>query len=390
MMKKKSVIKDKNLRALSQDPDFRVEEIIPKDKKEAEGKSIQGEKAAKPPRLHSLRVFAVVLAALLCLGLCFAGGSRRADEGKLKNPDKVPSEELVSVTEAEKDQRKAEEKGTDQKTKVVNQTQKTETKETSESGSTQQSTEKPAGEESVKKEPAMVQDTSWQEIIFGDDRKAVITAPIAVEGLTENEKNLTGFRESDFIRSLSAFLGINNIRTSTVTFTGSIACSAGEAAAYTADLKNVSDRKLVVLFFPAFPGKYLFALETVQKEKKAETAPKETERKTEIVTTAAQPAVVQNQQPQTKQETEAEYDAMRLSLKNMSSELSNYLSNPYEMQYGLYDYLFNRGIKNASIASVTDYYIDSEERTATIQVSIEGIGKATVIYHRDDNSYIFQ
>ena len=81
---------------------------------------------------------------------------------------------------------------------------------------------------------------------------------------------------------------------------------------------------------------------------------------------------------------------MRLKLKSVPSELANYLSNSYELQYGLYDYLYNKGIKNATSASVTDYYIDSEDRVATIQINVDGVGSVTAIYDRDQNAYSFQ
>lgn len=228
------------------------------------------------------------------------------------------------------------------------------------------------------------EDLSWQEAIFGSSSKSVITAPMSVTGLTENEKNLTRFRESDFIRSLSAFLVANNIHVSGVTFTGPIACSAGDAAGYAASLNGITDRKLIVLFFPKYPGKYLFALETVEKK---ENPTRQTQAETQAATTQQVPAADTSaaaSQPKN------DYDAMNLTVKKIPGELANYLSNPYELQYALYDYLYGEGYKGIRTASVTDYSIDSEERSASIALSVEGAGKVTCSYSLDHNSYSFQ
>ena len=91
-------------------------------------------------------------------------------------------------------------------------------------------------------------------------------------------------------------------------------------------------------------------------------------------------------EPEPQPETQPEYDAMRLSVKNVSGELSNYLASTYDLQYSLYDYLFHHGIRNAKTARVTSYYIDPEERTASIEISVEGAGNVTAIYDRDANS----
>ena len=56
----------------------------------------------------------------------------------------------------------------------------------------------------------------------------------------------------------------------------------------------------------------------------------------------------------------------------------------------VYDYLFRRGIKNAKTAAVTGYYIDADERTASIEIKVDGVGNVTAIYDRDANSYSFQ
>ncbi len=237
---------------------------------------------------------------------------------------------------------------------------------------------------------AAIDDTKWQETIFGAGESMAMTMQIQVQGLTENERILTGFRESDFIKKLSVFLSANNISTRKATFSGPAACSAISGAAYEAALSGIKDRKLVVVFYPEYPGQYLFCLVKDEKEKTSSgntQAQNQTHQpQVQVQQTQPQTAAAQNTQP----ETQPEYDAMRLSVKNVSEELANYLASTYDLQYSLYDYLFRHGVKNAKTARITSYYIDPEERTASIEINVEGAGNVTAIYDRDGNSYSFQ
>ena len=231
-----------------------------------------------------------------------------------------------------------------------------------------------------------ISDTKWQETIFGGGESMAMTMQIQVQGLTENERTLTGFRESDFIKKLSAFLSANNVSTRKVTFSGPAACSAISGAAYEAALSGVKDRKLIVVFYPEYPGQYLFCLVKDEKETSSSGNTQAQNQSQQPVQTQPQTAAVQNTQP----ETQPEYDAMRLSVSNVSGELANYLASTYDLQYSLYDYLFRNGVKNAKTARVTSYYIDADERTASIEINVEGAGNVTAIYDRDDNSYSFR
>ena len=350
---------------LEEDPDFTVDEIGVKAASEDEPDADMGEeKISSSPGKWKLIILPGLM--LICLLLLFSGGRKKKDD-PAKGAAAKEDTETVSVTEAEKDD-------PDEEAPPAKSSEKNETKET-------------AAETETDHLPPAV-DLSWQNVIFGDYENSIVSYPISISGLTENEKNLTGFRESDFVKSLSSFLSRNNIKTGAVTFTGSIACSARQAAAYTAKMKGIENRKLVILFFPGYPGKYLFALENTVEEKKEETK-KQTERPV-----SSQNVNVPSQQiPQTapsQPQMENEYDAMNLKLTGISSELGNYLSNPYELQYGLYDYLYNKGIRNAKSASVSSYYIDSEDRLATIQIDIAGVGSVTAIYDPGRNEYEYQ
>ena len=376
-MKFKNLFHEKGQKVPGEDPEYKVEQITQDQTADMDS----GEENKHPPHssLRKMHICAFAATVILILLAAVKGLPEKHKTTVSKKTE--PVEEFVSVTEAEKESGEDPESGKAEETETLQKRIEEQIEAAVKENSSDQNG------------AAFGEDTSWQETIFGNPGREVMTSQITISGLTENEKNLTGFRESDFIRSLSAFLVVNNTRTSGVTFTGSIACSAGEAAAYTADLKGIKDRKLIVLFFPRYPGKYLFVLETV-KEKQAQ----ETEKTKNVVQT--QPAdpiqtapvqsIAQTASAVNNSQTEPAYDAMRLNVKKMPDELSNYLANSYELQYSLYDYLYNRGIRNAENASVTDYYIDSDERTAAIQIAIDGVGSVTAIYDRDGNSYDFQ
>lgn len=360
-MRTKNTIHDEKLAALNEDPDFKVAEI---DLSPDGGDVSAGGEEARSPSPPKKYLFIGILAALaLCVILMCLGGGPKKKKVPERSREEI-SEDVVSVTEAGSDVEEL----------------------TAETEKAKPDGAKPETEKN--EDPAPKTDISWQEDIFGYSNAKVIMTPIKVSGLTENEKTLTGFRESDFVKSLSSFLTTNNIQASGVTFKGSIACSAAGAAAYTADIAGVKNKRIVVLFFPKYPGKYLFALEDVPKEEKQEkkAAPSQTEKPAQTTVTIPQQTAVPTSQTQ----SEDTYDAMKLKLTGVSSELGNYLANPYELQYGLYDYLYHHGVRNATSAQVTDYYIDSDEREATIQISISGSGNVTVLYDRDANSYSYQ
>ena len=323
-----------------------------------------GEKKRKSLSRLPLILLAACAVFLLCL-YPWQGKRTRTPETERNEP----SAQFVSVTEA--GTKEAQEKP--EETETV--------KETS------LQTETAPVRETVDKAP----DLSWQDTIFGKGNASVIPSPIRVSGLTENEKNLTGFRESDFIRSLSGFLASNGIRTGAVTFSAPIACSASGAAAYTAALSGTDAYRLIALFFPEYPGKYLFALEDVKTVETRGSAPAQTERKTTPVPASAVQVPVPAARAQSETEESADaYNAMDLSIDALPQELSNYLANPYELQYSLYDYLYRHGVKNVRHASVTDYYIDDTTREAVIQLSADGGNRITAIYDRDGDTYEFR
>ena len=239
--------------------------------------------------------------------------------------------------------------------------------------------------EETARETEHLQDSSWMEDVFGESDNAVVTTPVKVTALTENEKELLHFRESDFIKSLSGFLLEENIKTSEVTFQGSIPFSSKEASAYEAGIKGMDTKNLIVLFYPQYPGRYQFLLVDKEVIKEASLPDQGQTGNRETVQTA--PAL-QNQPPSV--EAENTYDVANLEVRAIPRQLYNYLKNPYELQYGLYDYLYKNGIRNVSTATVSSYEIDADRRSASITLSIDGGRIIKALYLLDSNTYSFQ
>ena len=239
--------------------------------------------------------------------------------------------------------------------------------------------------EETARETEPLQDSSWMETVFGESDNAVVTTPVKVTALTENEKELLHFRESDFIKSLSGFLLEENIKTSEVTFQGSIPFSSKEASAYVAGIKGMDTKNLIVLFYPQYPGRYQFLLVDKEVIKEASLPDQGQTGNRETVQTA--PAL-QNQPLSV--EAENTYDAANLEVRAVPKQLYNYLKNPYELQYGLYDYLYKNGIRNVSTATVSSYEIDADRRSASITLSIDGGRIIKALYLLDSNTYSFQ
>ena len=239
--------------------------------------------------------------------------------------------------------------------------------------------------EETARETEHLQDSSWMEKVFGERDNAVVTTPVKVTGFTENEKELLHFRESDFIKSLSGFFLEEDIKTSEVTFQGSIPFSSKEASAYVAGIKGMDSKNLIVLFYPQYPGRYQFLL--VDKDAIMEASMPNQGQTGNRETVQTAPAL-QNQPLSV--EAENTYDAANLEVRAVPKQLYNYLKNPYELQYGLYDYLYKNGIRNVSTATVSSYEIDADRRSASITLSIDGGRIIKALYLLDSNTYSFQ
>ena len=341
-------MKENDLKSPREDPGFVMGE-------DENGKieEVQDKKRGTKQVIPEIPIGPAILLVLVFFVACMSGNRFKE---KMEDASPTSSEnEMVFVTEAE-----------------ITQTEALDQKEESSIEETARETEP-------------LQDSSWMEKVFGESDNAVVTTPVKVTALTENEKELLHFRESDFIKSLSGFLLEEDIKTSEVTFQGSIPFSSKEASAYVAGIKGMDTKNLIVLFYPQYPGRYQFLLVDKEVIREASLPDQGQTGNRETVQTA--PAL-QNQPPSV--EAENTYDAANLEVKAVPKQLYNYLKNPYELQYGLYDYLYENGIRNVSTATVSSFEIDADRRSASITLSIDGGRIIKALYHLDSNTYSFQ
>lgn len=229
--------------------------------------------------------------------------------------------------------------------------------------------------------PETAREQDWKIGIFGEEKNGIVSH-IAVSGLTNTEKVQLGFMESDFIRTLSAFLNTQQIRTDKVTFTEKIGCSSEHAVVYRAELSGIGDQALQVIMFPEYTGYYLITLQdsiTIEIPEREET---------DAAPVMPQPSVIYI--PQTEQAQENVYDASRLSILGIPDTLLNYIDNRYELQYSMYRYLYAKGDTDITGATVTDYRIDASGRKATIRFVLSNGDELTGTYKKEDNSYSYQ
>ena len=160
---------DKNLHDEMNDFDLPIVPVTPDDNPEGDAK----DKTAKKRRpIYGDIGFWLALAGLVIVLLASSPNFPPIHKPPGTEPKETEDTEMTYVTEAERD-----------------------TEDGQIPAETEEHDEPPAPETVPETE-----DTSWQETIFGKEGKTVITAPIRVRGLTQNERRLTGFRESDFPR----------------------------------------------------------------------------------------------------------------------------------------------------------------------------------------------
>ena len=156
--------------------------------------------------------------------------------------------------------------------------------------------------------------------------------------------------------------------------------------------------------YPAIPGEYVYTLVPIKdiksqyniSETKPQTAsqPQTTAQPQTASQAQVQPqttAPVVTQTPnETMPPTTDSYDASSFYVSNIPSTLSNYMNNADVLQYRLYDYLYQRGIRNVTGASVSGYDIDEDSRSVTIDLALNSGGSVRCYYDRDSNQYSFQ
>ena len=248
-------------------------------------------------------------------------------------------------------------------------------------------------------------------VFGGSGQNASLGCVTAVTGFTEREKREIGFLESDFLKDVGAFLAEEKIQTKRVIIEDRIVSSSDEGIAFQGRLEGKDDYILDIVFYPDLPGEYIFLLRNVkgnERQNGSETSNQESGSQSaqndgsgqnsaqEQNTTGAQNnAQTPVSQPQSgNQEVTAQsgntYDATNLSIKKIPETLLNYIDNRYEFQYGLYDWLYNHGKKDVGSATVTDYSINGDLKTATIELSLSDGSSMTAVYDKTTNSYSFK
>ena len=99
---------------------------------------------------------------------------------------------------------------------------------------------------------------------------------------------------------------------------------------------------------------------------------------------------VQNLGQTTVRQAEPTYDATLLSVRNIPETLLNHISNRYDFQYSLYDYLYRNGHREAESATVTGDEIDPDRREAAIDLSISDGSHVTGTYRMSDHSFSYR
>ena len=251
-------------------------------------------------------------------------------------------------------------------------------------------------------------------VFGGSGQNASLGCVTAVTGFTEREKREIGFLESDFLKDVGAFLAEEKIQTKRVIIEDRIVSSSDEGIAFQGRLEGKDDYILDIVFYPDLPGEYIFLLRNVKgnerndgsqagqsdsQENGTQTAQDDGsgQNSAQDQNTASAPNSAQTPEslPQAgNTESDAQsgntYDATSLSVKKIPETLLNYIDNRYEFQYGLYDWLYNHGKKDVGSATVTDYSINGDLRTATIELSLSDGSNMTAVYDKASNSYSFK
>ena len=255
-------------------------------------------------------------------------------------------------------------------------------------------------------EEAETQYQALHDMVFGENgRSASLGCVTAVTGFTDREKREIGFLEADFLKDAGAFLASQQIQTKRIIIEDRIAGSSNAAVAFQGRLEGKDDYILDVVFYPDLPGEYIFLLRNVKGNERENASETTTEsagqnaggnssqaQNSQSNTSSqeiSQPAVTQ-QNPQPAAQLQNPYDATNLSVKKIPETLLNYLDNRYEFQYDLYDWLYHHGKREVSSASVTDYSIDGDSRTATIELVLSDGSSMTAVYNKSSNTYSFE
>ena len=241
---------------------------------------------------------------------------------------------------------------------------------------------------------------SLHDTIFGETGQGTTLGCVTtVTGFTDREKREIGFLESDFLKDAGAFLAGQQIQTKRIIIEDRIAGSSSAAVAFQGRLEGKDDYILDIVFYPDLPGEYIFLLRNVKGNERGndgqaaqgtdgQNTAQVSQNNNSAQTTQEEAAAVQNNESTPTPQNP--YDATNLAIKKIPETLLNYIDNRYEFQYSLYDWLYNHGKKDVESATVTDYSIDGDSRTASIELSLSDGSSISAVYDKTGNSYSFK
>ena len=241
---------------------------------------------------------------------------------------------------------------------------------------------------------------SLHDMVFGETGQGTSLGCVTtVTGFTDREKREIGFLESDFLKDAGAFLAAQQIQTKRIIIEDRIAGSSNAAVAFQGRLEGKDDYILDVVFYPDLPGEYIFLLRNVKGNERGndgQTVQGADGQSTAQVSQSNDSAQIMQEPVAAVQNNEStpavqnSYDATNLAIKKIPETLLNYIDNRYEFQYSLYDWLYNHGKKDVESATVTDYSIDGDSRTASIELSLSDGSSISAVYDKTGNSYSFK
>ena len=241
---------------------------------------------------------------------------------------------------------------------------------------------------------------SLHDTVFGETGQGTSLGCVTtVTGFTDREKREIGFLESDFLKDAGAFLAGQQIQTKRIIIEDRIAGSSNAAVAFQGRLEGKDDYILDVVFYPDLPGEYIFLLRNVKGNERGndgQTVQGADGQSTAQVSQSNDSAQIMQEPVAAVQNNEStpavqnSYDATNLAIKKIPETLLNYIDNRYEFQYSLYDWLYNHGKKDVESATVTDYSIDGDSRTASIELSLSDGSSISAVYDKTGNSYSFK
>lgn len=240
----------------------------------------------------------------------------------------------------------------------------------------------------------------WKNTVFGSKNADTVFCRIRVNGLSAEDIAGSGFSETAFVKAAGRFLKEQGINAREIRFNEKAIASPEGSCSWRAELAGNKEKDLIAMWYPEYPGRYILMIldkdnpsgssENAEDLSGAGNAGNARIENTAVHSSSSQMQNAQNIGQTTVQQEEPTYDATRLSVRNIPETLLNYISNRYDFQYSLYDFLYQKGRRDIESATVTGYEIDPDRREATIDLSISDGSHVTGTYRMSDHSFSYR